>query len=56
MGTDVARAVVDPDGRSFDVSGLYYCDNSVFPSSLAANPALTIMALALRTKDRFLAR
>ncbi|MCY1640673.1 hypothetical protein OVA30_00890 [Methylorubrum sp. SL192] len=30
-------------------------DGSTFPSSLAANPALTIMALALRTAERFLA-
>ena len=56
MGTDADAAVVDPDGRSFDVPNLIVCDNSVFPSSLAANPALTIMALALRTADRFLAR
>jgi len=56
MGADGGRAVVDPDGRSYDVDNLWVCDNSVFPSSLAANPALTIMALALRTADRFLAR
>ena len=54
MGTDPAQAVVDPDGRSFDVPNLYIVDNSVFPSALSANPALTIMALALRTADRFL--
>ena len=34
---------------------LYISDNSTFPSALGANPALTIMALALRTADRFLA-
>ena len=56
MGTDPDSAVVDPDGRSFDVPNLYVSDNSTFPSALAANPALTIMALALRTADRFLAR
>jgi len=56
MGSDSATAVVDADGRAFDVPGLYVCDNSVFPSALSANPALTIMALALRTADRFLAR
>ena len=55
MGTDGDAAVVDPDGRSFDVPNLLICDNSVFPSALAANPALTIMALSLRTADRFLA-
>ena len=56
MGPADSGAVVDPDGRSFDIDNLWICDNSVFPSSLAANPALTIMALSLRTADRFLAR
>ncbi len=55
MGRDADRAVVDADGRCFDVPGLFICDNSVFPSALSANPALTIMALSLRTADRFLA-
>ncbi|MDB5819382.1 MAG: ribonuclease [Rhizobacter sp.] len=56
MGTDAGSAVVDADGRSFDIDNLWVCDNSVFPSALIANPALTIMALSLRTADRFLAR
>lgn len=55
MGRDPAQAVVDADGRSFDIGNLYVCDNSVFPSALAANPALTQMALGLRTAERFLA-
>ena len=54
MGTDPTQAVVDPFGRSFDVANLWICDNSVFPSSLAANPALTIMALSLRTAQALL--
>ena len=54
MGADPDRAVVDPVGRSFDVPNLWICDNSVFPSSLAANPALTIMALSLRSADAYL--
>ena len=56
MGRDDSRAVVDPDGRSFEVPGLHICDNSVFPSALSVNPALTIMALSLRTADRFVVR
>ncbi|QHC71420.1 GMC family oxidoreductase [Rathayibacter sp. VKM Ac-2801] len=55
MGTDAGAAVVDADGRSFDVPNLWVCDNSVFPSALIANPALATMALSLRTADRFLA-
>jgi len=55
MGRDSENAVVDPDGRAFDVPNLFICDNSVFPSALSVNPALTIMALSLRMADRFLA-
>lgn len=54
MGANPETAVVNPEGRSFDIPNLYICDNSVFPSSLSVNPALTIMALALRTADLFL--
>lgn len=56
MGNDPQSSVVDADGRCHDVPNLTICDNSVFPSALAANPALTIMALSLRTADRFLGR
>ncbi|KQT19798.1 ribonuclease BN [Methylobacterium sp. Leaf399] len=56
MGHDGKTAVVDPFGRSFEVPNLWICDGSTFPSSLAANPALTIMALSLRSAERFLGR
>ncbi len=54
MGTDREQAVVNPNGRSFDIPNLYISDNSTFPSALSVNPALTIMALSLRTADQFL--
>jgi choline dehydrogenase-like flavoprotein len=54
MGESGDTSVVNPWGRSFAIDNLWICDNSVFPSSLAANPALTIMALSLRTADRIL--
>ena len=54
MGTDAADSVLDPWGKSWDVPNLWVADNSVFPTSLAANPAPTIMALSLRTAARFL--
>lgn len=55
MGSDAETAVVNVNGRAFDVPNLYIADNSVFPSALSVNPALTIMALSLRIADRFLA-
>ncbi|MGY2134667.1 GMC family oxidoreductase [Hymenobacter sp. HD11105] len=54
MGLSGDDAVVNADGRAFDVPNLYICDNSVFPSALSVNPTLTIMALSLRTADKFL--
>ena len=55
MGNDAAKAVVDNEGKSYDIPNLYIADNSIFPSALSANPALTIMALSLRIADCFLA-
>ena len=54
MGKSGDDAVVDANGRAFDVPNLYVSDNSTFPSALSVNPALTIMALSLRTADKFL--
>ncbi|MCA9287735.1 MAG: GMC family oxidoreductase, partial [Phycisphaerales bacterium] len=48
MGHDAATSVVNPDGKAHDLENLYVCDGSVFPSSGAVNPSLTIMAWALR--------
>lgn len=53
MGESRNDAVVNKNGQSFDVPNLYICDNSVFPSALSVNPALTIMALSLRTAAEF---
>ncbi|QJD77990.1 GMC family oxidoreductase [Spirosoma rhododendri] len=54
MGHDRETNVINADGQSFDVPNLFISDNSTFPSALAVNPALTIMALSLRTADQFL--
>lgn len=54
MGHNADTSVVNADGRSHEIPNLYISDNSTFPSALSVNPALTIMALSLRTADRFL--
>ena len=54
MGHHAATNVVDAFGRSHDVQNLWISDNSTFPAALAANPALTIMALAVRSARKFL--
>ena len=43
--------VVDADLKFLSYANLYACDLSVFPSSPAANPTLTLGALAIRLAD-----
>ena len=52
MGDDRRTSVVNADGRSWDVPNLWVCDGSLFPTTGAVNPSLTIQALALRIGDR----
>ena len=52
MGREPRSSVVNADCRAHDVSNLFICDGSVFPTSTAVNPSLTIQALAARTADR----
>jgi choline dehydrogenase-like flavoprotein len=56
FGTDPRTSVLDVDCRAHDLDNLYVVDGSFFPSSGAVNPALTIMANALRVGDRLLER
>jgi len=51
FGTDPKTSVLDPFCRAHDVENLYVVDASFFPSSAAVNPALTIIAQALRVAD-----
>ncbi|MFC7228872.1 GMC family oxidoreductase [Salinirubellus salinus] len=51
MGTDPETSVVDPNCRTHDLSNLYVSSSSVFVTGGAANPTLTIAALALRLAD-----
>jgi choline dehydrogenase-like flavoprotein len=51
FGKDRTTSALDPLCRAHDVDNLYVVDASFFPSSAAVNPALTIMANALRVGD-----
>jgi choline dehydrogenase-like flavoprotein len=51
MATRPEDGVVDATQRTFAVPNLYITDGSVLPTQGAANPALTIMALAARVAD-----
>lgn len=54
MSKRPADGVTDSHGRSHEVANLFIGDGSVFPTSTAENPTLTIVALALRQADYFL--
>lgn len=51
FGFDPAASVLDPFCRAHEVPNLFAVDASFFPSSAAVNPALTIIAQALRVAD-----
>ncbi len=55
MASDAEHGVVDSQQRTFAVPNLYLSDGSVLPTQGAANPALTIMALAARCADGLIA-
>lgn len=52
MGANPNDSVTNADGRCWDISNLWICDGSLFPTSGGVNPSLTIQALACRTADR----
>lgn len=56
FGDDPKTSALDVHCKAHDVDNLYVVDGSFFPSSGAVNPALTIMANALRVGDHLLAR
>jgi choline dehydrogenase-like flavoprotein len=56
FGHDPASSALDPTCRAHEVDNLYVVDGSFFPSSAAVNPALTIMANALRVGDHIAGR
>ena len=54
MGTSPDNSVVDANQRIWGVPNLFISDGSVCPTQGAANPALTIMALASRLAERMI--
>ena len=55
FGANPRESVLDPYCRSHDIDNLFVVDASFFPSSAAINPALTIVALALRVAEHIAA-
>jgi choline dehydrogenase-like flavoprotein len=56
FGHDPKTSALDADCKAHDLDNLYVVDASFFPSCGAVNPALTIMANALRIGDHLMER
>lgn len=56
FGNNPSDSVLDRNCKAHEVDNLYVVDGSFFPSSSAVNPALTIMANALRVGEHLSAR
>ncbi|MCC6293254.1 MAG: GMC family oxidoreductase [Bryobacterales bacterium] len=56
FGHDPKTSALDVNCKAHELDNLYVVDGSFFPSSAAVNPALTIMANALRVGDHLLER
>ena len=56
FGNNPAASALDRNCKAHELDNLYVVDGSFFPSSGAVNPALTIMANALRVGDHLIGR
>src|SRR6187455_2838019 len=56
FGNDPKTSALDRNCKAHELDNLYVVDASFFPSSGAVNPALTIMANALRVGDHLMER
>jgi hypothetical protein len=56
MGTSPRESVVDPALQLWGTSGLYLAGAAAFPTSGAANPTLTVVALGLRLGEHLASR
>jgi choline dehydrogenase-like flavoprotein len=56
FGADPAISVLDPTCKAHELDNLYVVDSSFMPSIGAVNPALTVMANAIRVGEHLLER
>lgn len=52
MGEDVKTSVVDSNGKFHHLEGLHILDGSIFPTSIGANPQLSIYGMVSRAATR----
>jgi choline dehydrogenase-like flavoprotein len=56
MSAEAGRGVVDAQGRHWQLANLTVIDGAVFPTSIGANPQLSVYAFSLRAAEALAAR
>lgn len=56
MGEDVSQSVINSEGKYHHADNLYVIDGSAFPTSIGANPQLSIYGLALKQSSQLAAK
>ncbi len=56
MGDDPKRSVTDCDGKHHHLENLYVMDGSLFPTSIGANPQLSIYGLVYKLSTKLLSQ
>jgi choline dehydrogenase-like flavoprotein len=56
LGSDAKRAAVDATGRYHQLENMYVLDGSLFPTSLGANPQLSIYGITAKLASTLAAR
>lgn len=54
MGSDPKASMVDSTGAAHGIGGLFVADASIFPTSVAVPPQVSVMAFARRTAEHIL--
>ncbi|MCH8493088.1 MAG: GMC family oxidoreductase [Idiomarina sp.] len=54
MGPDAKQSVVDLHGKHHQLENLYVFDGSIFPTSIGANPQLSIYAFTAKLAEEFI--
>ena len=56
LGSDPLTSISELKCKAHELDNLYFADASIFPSIGAVNPALTVMANAIRVGDHIAGR
>ncbi|CUS40311.1 FIG022869: Oxidoreductase, GMC family [hydrothermal vent metagenome] len=56
MGEDLEKCVVDSNGKYHYLDNLFVIDGSIFPTSIGANPQLSVYGFACKLANQLAAK